>query len=61
MAVILESKSDRLGLVIDKVIETSDIVMKPVPKGMKNIKQFSGVTILSNGKAALILNPFEIV
>jgi len=59
--VILESKTDVLGLVIDKVVETTDIVMKPVPKVLKNIKVFSGVTILSNGKAALILNPFEIV
>jgi len=61
IAVILESKTDVLGLVIDKVVETTDIVMKPVPKVLKNIKVFSGVTILSNGKAALILNPFEIV
>ncbi len=61
LVVIVESKTDRLALVIDKVVETTDIVMKPVPKVLKNIKQFSGVTILSNGKAALILNPLEIV
>jgi two-component system, chemotaxis family, sensor kinase CheA len=61
LVVIVESQNELLGLVVDEVIDTADIVMKPVPAVFKSIRQFSGVTILNNGKAALILNPQEIL
>jgi len=61
LAVVFESKEDKTALVIDQVLETTDIVIKPVPKILKNIRQLGGVTILNDGKAALILNPQEIL
>jgi len=61
LVVVVESQNELLGLVVDEVMDSIDVVMKPVPEVFRNIKQYSGVTILNNGKAALILNPQEIV
>jgi two-component system chemotaxis sensor kinase CheA len=61
LAVILGEQDHRLGLVVDAVIDTSDIVIKPLPDVLKGIAGFSGVTILSDGSTALIINPQELL
>jgi two-component system, chemotaxis family, sensor kinase CheA len=61
LTVVVEANNEKVGLVVDEVIETVEIVIKPVPISLKKIKQFAGTTILSNGNTALILNPQEIL
>lgn len=61
MAIIINENGSKVGLVVDTVLDTSDIVIKPVPDVLKNIRGFAGVTILSDGKTALVINPQEIV
>jgi two-component system chemotaxis sensor kinase CheA len=60
LAVIVEESGERIGLIIDTVFETSDIVIKPVPPVLKGVRGFSGVTILSDGKTALVINPKDL-
>jgi two-component system chemotaxis sensor kinase CheA len=60
LVVIVDEGGERLGLIVDAVIETTDIVIKPVPPALKGVRGFSGVTILSDGKTALIINPKEL-
>lgn len=59
LAVII-GDSDKIGLIVDSVLEATDIVIKPVPAALKGLRGFSGVTILSDGTAALIINPQEL-
>ena len=51
------SGNDRVGLVVDEIVEAQEMIMKPVPDVLKGNRAFAGATILGDGHAALILNP----
>lgn len=53
---VLNAEGRRFGLVLDRVISTEEIVVKPLSKPLKNINAYSGATILGNGRVALILD-----
>ncbi len=61
LAVVLGEGSEKIGLSVDAVLESADIIIKPVPDVLKTIRGFSGVTILDDGKTALIINPQELL
>ena len=46
-----------LGLVVDQVFDTEEIVVKPVSSLLRHIKVFSGNTILGDGSVIMILDP----
>ena len=46
-----------LGLVVDQVFDTEEIVVKPVSPPLRQIKVFSGNTILGDGSVIMILDP----
>ena len=46
-----------LGLVVDQVFDTEEIVVKPVSPPLRAIKVFSGNTILGDGTVIMILDP----
>ena len=54
--VVLQADERRFGLVVDRIGDTEDIVVKPLGKHLKEISAFSGATILGDGKIALILD-----
>ncbi len=45
------------GIVVDKVYDTEEIVVKPVASIIKHIELFSGNTILGDGTVIMILDP----
>ena len=45
------------GIVVDKVYDTQEIVVKPVAKVLKDLELFSGNTILGDGTVIMILDP----
>jgi two-component system, chemotaxis family, sensor kinase CheA len=45
-----------IGLVVDEVFAQQDIVVKPLSGILKSTKGFAGVTLLGDGKPALILD-----
>lgn len=54
--VVIATDGYRLGLIVDQVEDTQDIVVKPLSKQLKSLKMFAGATVLGNGDAALILD-----
>ena len=46
-----------LGLVVDQVFDTEEIVVKPVSPLLRHISLFSGNTILGDGSVIMILDP----
>ena len=46
----------RFGLIIDRALETEEIVVKPLHPAQSNIKIFLGSTIMGDGAVALILD-----
>lgn len=45
------------GIIVDRVFDTEEIVVKPVACILKNIELFSGNTILGDGSVIMILDP----
>lgn len=45
------------GIIVDKVFDTEEIVVKPVSPVLRNISVFSGNTILGDGSVIMILDP----
>jgi two-component system chemotaxis sensor kinase CheA len=45
------------GIVVDKVYDTEEIVVKPVASVLRHIELFSGNTILGDGTVIMILDP----
>lgn len=57
LAVIVNVGKERIALVVDAIVEASQVIVKPVPDVLKSNRIFGGTTILGNGKSALLLNP----
>jgi two-component system chemotaxis sensor kinase CheA len=53
---VLRSEGRRFGLVVDRVINTEEIVVKAVGGQLKSIGLYSGATVLGDGTVALILD-----
>lgn len=47
----------QFGIIVDKVFDTEEIVVKPVAKVLKSLDMFSGNTILGDGSVIMILDP----
>ncbi|NJM70106.1 MAG: hybrid sensor histidine kinase/response regulator [Scytonema sp. RU_4_4] len=58
--VILQVGSERLGLLVDTVLELQEIVLKPQSHLLKRVCNISGATILSTGKVCMVLNPLDL-
>ncbi len=55
--VITQVGSFTFGIVVDKVFDTEEIVVKPVAPILRNLQTFAGNTILGDGKVIMILDP----
>ncbi|MEO7125778.1 MAG: chemotaxis protein CheW [Nakamurella sp.] len=54
--VVLQAGNRRFGLLVDRVLNTEEIVVKALSPRLKNIGVYSGATILGDGTVALILD-----
>jgi chemotaxis protein histidine kinase CheA len=54
--VVLQAEGRQFGLVVDDILDTQEIVVKPLGKQLKGINAYSGATIMGDGKVALILD-----
>ena len=55
--VVTELGNYAFGIVVDRVFDTEEIVVKPVARILKGIEIFSGNTILGDGTVIMILDP----
>lgn len=55
--VVCKVGGHEFGIVVEKVYDTEEIVVKPVANAIKNIPLYSGNTILGDGSVILILDP----
>ncbi len=54
--VVLKAEDRQLGLVVDRILDSEEIVVKPLGKQLKNVPVYSGTTIMGDGRVALILD-----
>ena len=55
--VITQVGSQYFGIVVDRVLHTEEIVVKPMSGKLRHIAMFSGTTILGDGAVILIVDP----
>jgi two-component system chemotaxis sensor kinase CheA len=55
--VVTQIGTYQFGIIVDRVFDTEEIVVKPVSNILKGIELFSGNTILGDGSVIMILDP----
>jgi two-component system chemotaxis sensor kinase CheA len=53
---VLQADGQQFGLLVDRVLDTEEIVVKPLSAQLKRIAEYAGATILGDGRVALILD-----
>ena len=56
IVVVLEHEGRQICILIDRLIQEQEIVVKPIPSYIKKVKGLSGCTQLGDGSIALILD-----
>jgi two-component system chemotaxis sensor kinase CheA len=59
--VVVKVGGSEFGIVVDRIFDTEEIVVKPVSSMLKNIPIYSGNTILGDGNVIMILDPNGLV
>ena len=54
--VVLQADGQHFVLVVDDILDTQEIVVKPLSKQLKGISAYAGSTIMGDGRVALILD-----
>jgi two-component system, chemotaxis family, sensor kinase CheA len=55
--VVCQVAGRRFGVIVDSVIQTEEIVVKPVSQVLRSIRAYSGTTILGDGSVVMIVDP----
>ncbi len=58
--VVLQADDRQFGLVVDKVTDSQEIVVKPLSRQLSAVSHYAGATIMGDGKVALILDVLSI-
>ncbi|NKY07111.1 chemotaxis protein CheA, partial [Cellulomonas hominis] len=53
---VVQSDHQRFGLLVDRVLNTEEIVVKPLSARLKAVGAYAGATVLGDGHVALILD-----
>jgi two-component system, chemotaxis family, sensor kinase CheA len=60
LIIVIESLGQKIGLMVDDVLTQQQVVIKNLGSSFKNANYLAGATILSDGRAGLILNVDEL-
>jgi two-component system chemotaxis sensor kinase CheA len=55
--IVVQVGASRFGLIVERVFDTEEIVVKPVAPILRHVPLFSGNTILGDGSVIMILDP----
>ncbi|PZO86764.1 MAG: hybrid sensor histidine kinase/response regulator [Micavibrio aeruginosavorus] len=55
--VVTQIGAYQFGIIVDRVFDTEEIVVKPVSRTLKEVEIFAGNTILGDGSVIMILDP----
>jgi two-component system chemotaxis sensor kinase CheA len=54
--VVLQADDRRFGMLVDRISDSAEIVVKPLGRDLKRIGVFAGATIMGDGRVGLILD-----
>lgn len=55
--IVMQAGAASFGIIVDRIFDTEEIVVKPVSPVLKGIRVFSGNTVLGDGSVIMILDP----
>jgi two-component system chemotaxis sensor kinase CheA len=55
--VICQAGAARFGIIVDDVVDTQEIVVKPVGRFTRSVRCYAGCTILGDGRVVMIVDP----
>jgi two-component system chemotaxis sensor kinase CheA len=58
--VIMQAGGRTFGVTVDAILQTEDIVVKPMAKALSPLRLFAGNTILGDGAVVLIIEPVRL-
>ena len=58
--IVLRLGSDQFGLCVERIVDTEEIVVKPLHERLKKCRVYAGVTVLGDGSTALIIDVPEL-
>ena len=58
--IVLRVGSDRFGLCVERIVDTEEIVVKPLHERLKASRVYAGVTVLGDGTTSLIIDVPEL-
>jgi two-component system chemotaxis sensor kinase CheA len=59
--IIVAVGEEKLGLLIDELLDEQEIVLKPQSVLLKHVRDISGTTILGTGEVCMVLNPHDLI
>ncbi|MEB3827075.1 hybrid sensor histidine kinase/response regulator [Phormidium sp. CCY1219] len=59
--IILQIGEERLGLLVDALVDEQDVVLKPQSQLLQRVRNVSGATILGTGEVCMVLNPQDLL
>jgi two-component system chemotaxis sensor kinase CheA len=54
--VVLQAGNRQFGMIVEDILDTEEIVVKPLGKQLKSVSVYAGATIMGDGSVALILD-----
>lgn len=55
--VICQAGTARFGIMVDEVVDTQEIVVKPIGRLARSVRCYAGCTILGDGRVVMIVDP----
>ena len=59
--IILKVGEERLGLLVDALVDEQDVVLKAQSQLLQRVRNVSGATILGTGEVCMVLNPTDLI
>lgn len=59
--IIIAFGEEKLGLVVDELVDEQEIVLKPFGGLLKRVRNVSGAAILGTGEVCMVLNPADLI
>lgn len=59
--VVVASRMGKVGLIVDKLLGTLDVILKPMVGILEKISLYMGTAIMGDGSVMLVINPEEVV
>lgn len=59
--VVLQVGEKRAGFFVDRLLDTQEVILKPVSQVLKRVRNVSGSTILGTGEVCMILSPPDLL